>query len=288
MPKVLIAYFTQSGSTKIIADQIVLGLEKNGLEASFYDICNDPLPDINEFDLIGIGTPVYIFRPPFNVLDFIHKLPNLNGIPFFVFLLYGALPGTAGNIVRKKMERKGGREVGYQKFKGADYFVGYVQRGTLFSPYNPNEQDFISAKQFGESINTHMSGDQYVKPPRDPFPTAIHTFERITTMRFLTNHFYSRFFKVEKDKCNSCGICVKNCPQNNISLKDEKTPQWGSNCIACFYCEMKCAEEAVKSPVDWILFAPLILYNLYYSKNSPEIEHVSVNFKRGKVKIDST
>ena len=74
---------------------------------------------------------------------------------------------------------------------------------------------------------------------------------------------------------------------NNIRFDKNDLPVWGRDCIACFYCEMKCPEEAIKSPMDWIIFAPFMLYNLYHSKNSPEIEHASVTFKRGKVKIAS-
>ena len=196
MKKALIVYFSQGGTTLKIAKEISKSLETNEYETDFYDVSNGTPPDINLYDLIGIGSPVYIFRPPFNIMDYIKSLPWLNDKPFFVFLLYGTLPGTSGNILRKELEKKGGKEVGYEKFKGADYFVGYVQRGVLFSPENPVAKEINRANQFALEIVNHISGKSYDKPEYDPFPTTIHTFERMITMKFFSRHLLSRFFNI--------------------------------------------------------------------------------------------
>jgi len=99
-----------------------------------YDITEGPLLEINSYDMIGIGSPTYIYRPPFSVIEFIKNLPNLDGLPFFTFVLYGTTPGRTGNVLRNLLTIKEAKEIGYAKFKGADYFVGYLQRGYLFSP----------------------------------------------------------------------------------------------------------------------------------------------------------
>jgi len=111
MGKILITYFSQGGSTKKVAEKISQGLQSGNHQVDFYNIEENQPPGIANYDIIGIGSPVYIFRPPFNVLDYLKGLPELNGLPFFVFLLYGTKPGTAGNTIRNILTKKGGREI---------------------------------------------------------------------------------------------------------------------------------------------------------------------------------
>ena len=67
MKKVLIATFSQAGSTKKIADQIDKGMLLKDWEITHTNITNDKFPNIEEYDMIGIGTPTYFFSPPFIV-----------------------------------------------------------------------------------------------------------------------------------------------------------------------------------------------------------------------------
>lgn len=284
MKKGLIAYFSQGGTTEKIATEISKGLSDKGYVTDLYKITDESPPDVKQYDLIGIGSPVYIFRPPFNVLDYINDFPDLTGLPFFIFMLHGTHPGTAGNILRKRLEQKGGREVGYSLYRGADFFVGYVQRGVLFSPDNPVPDELERARRFGKKAAEYASGMEYDKPPADPLPPAVYSFERMLTMKPLLNYFYSFFYKADSSKCNSCGLCVKICPQNNIKLNQDGMPQWGRKCIFCGYCELKCPEDAVSTPVDWATFAPLMQYNIYLSKKDPTIKHIPVVHKKGKTK----
>jgi len=284
MSKALMVYFSQGGTTAKIAEKISGGLKERQCQADLYNIMEGQPPDITGYDIIGIGLPVYIFRPPFNVLDYVRSLPELEGLPFFVFVLHGINPGTTGNIVRKLLEAKGGREIGYTYFRGADYFVGYVKRGFLFSPYNPTEEELKRARQFGLEIVSHISEKEYEKPEKDPFPPIVFSIERMITNRFFTKQFYSHFFKVDKDKCTSCEICLEQCPKKNIMLNENGDPIWGRACMFCFYCEMRCPEDAISSPIDWSIFAPFINYNIRWASKDPSIDQVKVTHIKGKTK----
>jgi len=282
MPRTLMVYFSQGGTTRKIAEQISNGLEERQYQSDLHNIIDGPPPEIKDYDMIGIGSPVYIFRPPFNMLDYIKSLPELNELPFFVFLMHGMNIGFTGNIIRNILERKGGKEIGYTYFKGADYFIGYVQRGVLFSPDNPTEEELKSAKQFGLDIVSHISEKKYVKPNKDPFPPVVLSIERMITNRFFTKHIYSRFFKVDEKKCTVCNICLEQCPKNNLTLNANGFPEWGRDCNFCFYCEMKCPEDAISSPVDWLIFAPFINYNIRFASKDPSIGQVRVVHEKGK------
>ena len=47
------------------------------------------------------------------------------------------------------------------------------------------------------------------------------------------------------DRCNSCGICVKVCPVNNINLIEGK-PVWQHKCEHCLGCLQWCPKEAIQ------------------------------------------
>ena len=284
MKKVLIAYFSQGGTTRSIAEHILNGMKYKNWEVDLYDITNDLPPNIDSYDIVGIGSPVYIYRPPFNVIKFIKTLPELNGRPFFVFILYGTKPGDTGNLIRDALTHKGGKEIGYKKFKGADFFLGYLQRGFLFSPDNPNKNELEIANNYGQEIVTTFSNDAYLKPDRDSGPGIIYTIENLITKKILIKYVYSYFFKVDMGKCNSCEICAKKCPNNNIHLNENGIPKWGRNCSFCIFCEMKCPKDAITSIIDWPIMAPFMAYNVYQAKNDPVVDQVKVIHSKGKTK----
>jgi MinD superfamily P-loop ATPase len=47
------------------------------------------------------------------------------------------------------------------------------------------------------------------------------------------------------NKCNSCGICMKVCPVENITISNGK-PLWGDHCEMCLACMQWCPNEAIQ------------------------------------------
>ncbi len=47
---------------------------------------------------------------------------------------------------------------------------------------------------------------------------------------------------------------------------------------------MKCPKDAIKSPVDWLIMAPFMSYNVYQAANDPTIDQVKVVHSKGKTK----
>ncbi len=55
----------------------------------------------------------------------------------------------------------------------------------------------------------------------------------------------AKFFYVNKEKCNGCGICAENCPTSTISLVNGK-PIWGDKCYQCLCCINYCPQYAIQ------------------------------------------
>jgi flavodoxin/NAD-dependent dihydropyrimidine dehydrogenase PreA subunit len=275
MRKVLVAWFSQRGTTSAVAERISAGLMAAGCEVARLEIGKGVTPDLAQFDAIGIGSPAYVYRPPFAVTDFVRTLPDLAGKPTFAFVLHGTWQGAAGNRIRRMLAAKNGRDIGYFHCFGADYFVGYLKRGYLFSPDSPTAEELEAAHRFGLSLPGRASQHAPEVEPFDP-PTGFwYAFERM-----LGSHLLARLVlgvTIHADgSCDSCGVCVAACPTHNIELREGKRPKWGRNCLLCVSCELKCPRDAVHSPYDWAVFKPLMSYNVRQALRGPfEVAKVS-------------
>jgi len=279
MPKCLIVYFSQSGTTARVAGQIAVGLRGAGYEVDLYNMDGSGPPEVAGYDMLGIGSPVYYFRPPFNVMDYIDNLPDLKGMPVFAFVMYGAFRFDAGNHIRRALAGKGAREVGYFTARGPDLFPGYLREGYLFSPGHPVDEELTGAETFGREVAAHAAGAEYTRPAFDRPPSFIYWFERFVTGRWLARNLYSRFFKADRKRCTSCGVCIELCPTENIVEGRGRRPVWGRNCMLCLTCESQCPEEAVSSPIGWPLFRPFMIYNTRNASRDPALDHVRIDPK---------
>lgn len=50
---------------------------------------------------------------------------------------------------------------------------------------------------------------------------------------------------VSRKKCIGCGMCVKDCPVNNIRVKDKKAVLKTQSCLMCGHCAAVCPKAAV-------------------------------------------
>jgi flavodoxin/ferredoxin len=282
MLKTLIVYFSLGGTTAKVAESIASGLRSTGQKVELHNVRDGAPKNIEGYDAIGIGTPVFYFRPAFNITEYIESLSDLHGMQAFTFILYGTYPGTTGNDVRRALSSRGAEEIGYFKCRGADFFHGYLREGYLFSADNPTDNELLQAERFGKTLAGVMSGRSYLPLPEDPEPPFMYRLERFLSGRRLVKNIYSRLFSVRRERCTACNICVQNCPTQNISVDGTGRPVWKKNCLLCVCCELKCPEEAITSPLSWALFYPAILYNVHRASGDPAIPHVKVRQSRGE------
>jgi len=224
MAKVLIASFSQTGSTKKVADLIAKGLNSANWEITHFSISGNEIPELDEYDIVGIGSPTYFYRPPFIVMDFVNNLNGLSNKSTFVFVTQGTHTGNCGNWIRKTLIRKGSKDLGYFKSFGEDYWLGYIKRGVLFSPGSPSTQELDSAEEFGKVLISRYDDQNRVVESFDPSTPAMYRIERMLLARPFAKLMYSKTFRATNE-CDKCGICIKKCPINNISEKKDGKPK---------------------------------------------------------------
>jgi len=280
MARVLIASFSQTGSTKKVADLIAKGLHSSNWEITHFNISGNDMPNLDQYDIIGIGSPTYFFRPPFIVMDFVNNMDGLGNKSTFVFVTHGTHTGNCGNWIRKTLIRKGSKDLGYFNSFGEDYWLGYIKRGVLFSPGSPSNEELESAKQFGKTLISRYDDQNLEVESFDPSTPAMYSFERMLVARPFAKLMYSKTFRASKE-CDNCGLCIKKCPNNNISENKSGKLKWSSNCMLCATCELVCPKDAVHSAFDWMIFAPFMNYNIRKSKKK-EIPFAGVEHSGGK------
>jgi flavodoxin/NAD-dependent dihydropyrimidine dehydrogenase PreA subunit len=263
----LIVYSSQSGTTRKVAENISAGLTISGFNVDIFDINEKHQLKTAEYDFIGIGSPTYMFRPSYAVIDYIDKMGDLGGKPMFTFVTYGSEIGDGANWLRMKLRRRRAIDLGHFLCRGENLFPGYTNRGHVFSPDSPTKNELTDAEAFGRQIASRLKSKNYdTTSVYDKTTHIVSRFERFVTNRFFTKVLYSYFFSADKKLCNSCGTCVSVCPAGNITIQDKRSPQWGHNCILCLTCEITCPQRAVSTPISWIIFSPFLNYNIWRAK----------------------
>ena len=284
MPKGLIVYFSQGGTNARIAEAVGAGLLRSGFSTELWNLKDGDPPDPADFDVLGIGSPTYYYRPPFNVIDYLTRLSNLKNLATFVFVVHGTYRGNTGSCILKALARTGAKGVGYLHCYGEAYFLGYLKEGYLFSPNHPTKKEIARAEAFGEKIAARLQGEPYTGPKADPILPFIYRLERFLTHRFFVTQIYSRLFTVD-DRCTpDCDVCVEQCPTGNVRRGEDGRITWGRNCLLCLSCEMKCPEDAVTSPASWSIFKPFMRYNTSHGSRDSMLDHVRVVHKRGQTR----
>ena len=109
--KAIVLFDTLFGNTERIAQCIVTGLRKTGVEADCANIREANVDELSKFDLVALGAPTQYFtasRPMKEFLDRLKRL-NLEGKYGFAFdtRLNSFMAGSAAKHIEKKLKTYG-------------------------------------------------------------------------------------------------------------------------------------------------------------------------------------
>lgn len=236
--KLAIYVFSGTGNTIAVAE---LYKKYLNAEVTIYRISENsgtpPPPD--EFELIGIGYPIHAFCAPEPILEFVKNLPIVQNKRAFIFKTSGEglhLNDCSSQKVIKILSRKG-------------YDV--VLERHIVMPYN-------MIFRHSDAMAKHMwiYAKALVKANCCEIEKGVREnvkkfrISRIWTapVGFIERHFahlHGTAFKIDSEKCLKCGECIKNCPENNITLQNNKY-KFGHKCVLCMGCSFNCPVDAIK------------------------------------------
>jgi flavodoxin/NAD-dependent dihydropyrimidine dehydrogenase PreA subunit len=283
VPKCLIVYYSQHGTTARVARRIAAGLGGARYQVDLYSFKHSWPTSITGYDLVGVGSPVYFCTTPLNVRAYLNSLPQLDGLPAFVFVLHGSDPGATSTMMRRALVRKGARDLGFYRCFGAELNYIFLNRGYLFSPGHPTAGELAQAEAFGGEVAARAEGKPFAEPADDGPPRAAFRALPSLATPWIVRQLFSRLFQVDAERCSCCGLCTRLCPMGNITEGKDGRPVWGRNCLFCMTCELRCPEEAVRSPLDWPVMDRLVDVFVGQVLKDAAVDRARVALRRGRI-----
>ncbi len=235
MKKAIIYYFSGTGNTEYTAREF-----KNNFDANGYETVLKPIDFISndfsgEYDLYGFGYPIYAFGPPKPFNSFIEnflKNNKANNGKAFVFTSAGGASGKSERIIGKKLKKKG------FDVKGA-----FLIKATSNYPASKKIKSNGLTDKISEQVKKYIPEilDENRKAKTKSFSMMHPIYWMFTNMG--TKSFAKGL--AADEKCIKCGVCVRFCPMNNISLVDDKII-FSQNCSNCMRCLHNCPKDAIQ------------------------------------------
>lgn len=254
--KAIVIYYSQTGNTEKIARAIHRGIISSLGECDMAWVGDMAPGDLSGYDLIGLGTPVWMggFTP--NVRIFLEGLPDQEGRHIFSFNTHGVLPELYFPIVVRMLKAKGFMVIGTRDWFGSVHLQ--LAPKPYFTDGHPDEIDIREAEDFGremtETSRRISAGETGLIPP---VPEMEYTPQLFTLLEFFqSGHNPNGRLKYDRGKCiyPRCSLCMDNCLMGYIDLSKEprKFGSKGDECdmwMGCTFCELICPTGAISC--DW-------------------------------------
>jgi ferredoxin len=245
--RIAVVYFSQTGNTESVARAIARGLESSGAAVDLLRLESTDPATLRQYDFVGIGTPVFYFRLPFNVAWFLKALGGMDGRHAFGFLTDGGHPGNTMRELQRRLARRGLTMVDGYRCLGYDTYPPFI--GTNRKAGHPDAAELAAAEAFGRGLAARR--DRIQAGAKDLLPVFPRERGRYALLGAVLSKPVVKFMSprrnVNAQKCTRCGLCAKSCPTQTITL--DPTPKFGNRCVWCTWCERVCPVHAIEC--DW-------------------------------------
>ena len=236
--RVLLIYYTGTYNTRYLTNQLKERLVEKGDVVDTVEInVNTPIVDTNSYDMIGFSYPIYGFNSPLPFNKYVKKLKFNENQKYFIYKNSGetlAMNNASSRILIRIMKKQ------KVKFVGEYHFV---------MPYNihfPFEKEFVKQiliynKKLMAVMLYNLENDIIFKIKSNPVYNFAAFFVGIQKIGGNVNSF---LYKVDQNKCINCNKCVRECPHDNIYIKNGKV-KFHHHCDMCMRCSFFCSTNAI-------------------------------------------
>ena len=236
----LLLYFTGTYNTRYITQKLKWRLEEEGWHITTHEIDplhNEPL-DYSGYDIIGLGSPIHGFAAPYAFLRFIRHQKFPAGIRAFIYKnsgeTYHANDASSKYFLRKLRKDK----------------VRVTNEYHFMMPYNIHfrfedaciREMLEMDKKLLEILVYELTHDIPNWKPYKLWPRFVATM--VARPQYIGGPVNSFLYKVDKEKCINCDLCVKSCPTKNIYRNERGELAFHHNCLMCMRCSFYCPGDA--------------------------------------------
>ncbi len=229
----MIYYFSGTGNSKHAAE--VIATAANDTAVNIVDAIREGINSSRNDEITGFVFPVYFWGLPEIIKRFasMNEVKNSLGKYVFCVITCGANTGTADKMLAKKLGRS--LDYSYSLRMPDNYVVMYdpckKEKARKYLRHADKElesvcADIIKREKARKGSTQGGAKSAFVSLLYNPFRK--------------TKKFYA------DEKCISCGLCAKNCPDNAIEIKNGK-PVWvKSKCQHCTACINCCPKASIQ------------------------------------------
>lgn len=244
--KVVIAYFSGTGSTRYVAETFEKEFRRRNLSVEVRDAARDAAPPPH--DLLVICFAVHACNAPIPLLEWVEGLSGADRRPAAVFSVSGGgeiTPNLACRLGIKRRLKKKNYNVFYEDMivMPSNWIVGTkpVLTDRLLEVLPVKVSRFVDDLLAGKSRLTWPGlGNRIL--------SLLGKLEPVGARRF------GKKIRVNA-QCTGCGQCARECPVGNISMNNSR-PVFSGSCILCLKCLYGCQFQALEPGMGKFIVIP--------------------------------
>lgn len=235
----MILCFSATGNSQYVADKIAEATGDQVVSLNRLIKHNQTAEIISENHPLVFVCPVYAWRIPRIVEEFIRKTAFRGRNQVYVVMTCGSETANAVHYVKKLCHVKGWELRGFGQVIMPENYIAMFP--------TPEKEVAKAIIQKADAVIAQIAADISQEK-------VFYTYEPKGLVGKLqsgavNSMFYGLFVRAKgfhaTDRCNGCGQCAVQCPLNNISLVENR-PVWKDDCTHCMACISRCPTEAIE------------------------------------------
>ena len=239
--KILLVYYTGTFNTRYITNMVKERFESKGHEVSTFEWNYDGphTVDLNGYDMVGFGYPIYGFNIPGPFMKFLKKQKYPQGIKYFVYKnsgeTYAANDSSSHQLNRLLKRNK-------CKLSNEEHFMMPYNIHFRFDEHLVKEMLSMDEKLLDILVYELRNGITNRKP-YGIWPRIVSSV--VSRPQYIAGNVNSFLYKVDEKKCLGCNLCVQNCPTKNIYRDKEGRLRFSHHCLMCMRCSFYCPTDSI-------------------------------------------
>lgn len=206
-----------------------------------FSIENSMNLNLNNYDALIIGTPVYHAAPACAVMEYVDSiLPLAKPTPAFIYNTRAMMSYNTNRILAKKLQEKNISTVIDREYRSP------ASDGALLTPFIQRFFEFEKELQekiiFDCNMFLRLLQESTIKVSVPPlrFSSILNApnkfIGQLTTFKIYLHH----------EKCKKCNKCIRNCPHKALYQGKSGYPEWiKKRCENCYRCVHHCPTMAL-------------------------------------------
>lgn len=240
--KGLICYFSNTGNTKLVC-QAIAARVKNA-EWVLHDLTEKTIPNLDDYDIIGLATYTDFWGPPQKVQSFLESLPSQDGNKTaFVFNAHAGESGKTLMILKDWMKSKKFKVIAGHSLATPVNFSPAIADGWI-NAEDPTEQ---AIEEFNKFILQLDNSLVQIKNGEEVPEFIVTLSEEDMSFPFAVRNMAKDDMGdifVDENLCTNCGKCQTICPYDAIELNPYPIID-NSKCYGCWACFNNCDSKAI-------------------------------------------